>query len=117
MTLQLPCRLFDEGRASASEGITVDVTRQGALIECPPPPLSRRGPQEGDIVTVEIALPRGPAERRCFRGRARIVRLERSAAGVLRLAVEFSRLQFARWQPEPQAPAAGAGRYRMEAAV
>lgn len=95
----------------------MDVTRWGALIQCHVPEAPRGSVQEGDTVRIEIALPHGPAERRCFRGRAKVVRLEPAVGGLLRLAVEFSRLQFAPWRPKPEAGAGDAGAGRMEAAV
>lgn len=117
LKLELPCRLSHEGRAWASEGTTVDVTRQGALIECLRMGRSGQIPQVGDTLIIEIALPQGPADRRCFRGRAKIVRLERGAGSLLRLAVEFSKLQFALWRTKPQAAAAGPGAGGLEAAA
>ena len=113
----MACRLSGEGQAWSSEGTTIDLTRRGALIECPAPRQPEQAPREGDTLTVEIALPRGPVEQRCFRGRAKVVRLVRATGGVLRLAVEFYRLQFAPWRLRSEAAAGGVGVDRLEAAA
>ena len=100
MDLELPCVIRGlEGKQFCFNGFTANISRAGALVRCRVPRRAGRLPDVDEIVDVDVALPRAPAtSRRCFHGRAKVVRVESDGAEV-EIAVCFERLQFRFWHP------------------
>ncbi len=100
--VNLPCRvrIRRNPRQMGLRGITMNISRGGAAIQCMGGIPSDQFPAVGEKVTVDIALPANPAvERRCLCGQATVVRVD-DAEGYS-LVVRFDHLHFGRW-PEPR---------------
>ena len=99
MNLALACSLCrTAGDKKKIMGITANISRTGALIRCLGANKGSDLPQEGDILIIDVALPENISlRRRCFHGRAGVVRVTASDAGELFLAVRFENLRFGVW--------------------
>ena len=97
--MEMPVHIQTAKTHVTISGETTNISRGGALIVCQSAGLHTNVLQEGDSVTVDVALPaRTAVPRRCFHGVARVVRVEVLLGGGCVVAVRFRRLSITPWQ-------------------
>ncbi|MGD0302613.1 MAG: PilZ domain-containing protein [Bryobacteraceae bacterium] len=97
--IQLKCRVQPIGAQHFIDGLTINVSRSGALIRVVPNGHPALVPQPGDALWAEVPLPaHRQFKQRCLASKAVAVRISEEKEGWV-VALRFERVQFVTAQP------------------